>query len=152
MDWEFIRLSHKAWACMWWACMRMHENRCECMRMTHIQGGACGSFTAELHYTTCLIMNGNAWEWLRMTENHSYSWRGEGHSRLIYIIRHAWEWIGKAPDYLIMHEHVCDENACECMRMTENVWEWLMFRVGHSMLVYIIRHGWECMRMHLTIP
>ena len=54
--------------------MRMHENDGECLRMSHIQG-MCVSFTAESHYTTCMIMNGNS------------------------------------SDYLIMDEHVCDENA-----------------------------------------
>ena len=58
-------------------------------------------------------------------------------------------------DDLIMNEHVCDENAwewlrMECMRMTEDDWESLIFKEGvcHSMLTYIIRHAWYCMRMH----
>ena len=62
-------------------------------------------------------MHASAWEWLRMTENVSYPWMGVGRSMQIYILRHAWEWVVTASDYLIMNEHVCDDTAWPCMGM-----------------------------------
>ena len=54
--------------------------------MARIQGRG-GSVDAELHYTTCRMMNGNASEWLRMIENVSCTWMGMGQSMQIYIVR-----------------------------------------------------------------
>ena len=128
-------------------------------------------------------MHENDWDCLRMSHIH---WGWEGPSMLIYIIRHAWEWIGIASGCAIMDEHVCldkawewlrmsdnvsysgdvwviygwvalydmHDNEWECMRMTENDGESLIFKEGwdvHSMLIYIIRHAWDactCMRLH----
>ena len=62
-------------------------------------------------------MHASAWEWLRMTENVSYPWMGVGRSMQIYILRHAWEWVVTASDYLIMMKHVCDDTAWPYMGM-----------------------------------
>ena len=84
--------------------MIMHENEWECMRITHTQGGVWVILSwyaiHDIHENALyyLIMNEhvcdeNAWEWLRMCENHSYSGRGVGHSKLICNRRHPWECI-----------------------------------------------------------
>ena len=120
--------------------------------MTRIQGRA-GSFTAELHYTTCMIMTGNAWWWLRMSVNVSYPWRGVCHSMQIYIRRHAWEWIRTASDYPIMSEHVCDETTWACMRMydidsySRDVWVlygWVAFHDMHDECIRMTRNQGMC--------
>ena len=123
--WECIRLSHTAWACMWCECMRMTEDVWGWLIFRKVNGW----FSAELHYTTCMIMNGNAWEWLRMSEDDSYWGMG-------CVILGCYAWYD-------MHENVREcimlsrnEWACMwwvCMRMSENVWGWLMFKkVGGS--------------------
>ena len=131
--------------------MRMHENDWECLRMTQIQWGVCGSFAAELHYTTCMIMNGNAWEWLRLSENVSYAWRGERsfHADLHYTT--CMRMNGNSSDYPIIDEHVCDDTAWSCMRMYDNdsysrgvwvVYGWVAFHDMHDECIRMTRiHG-----------
>ncbi len=61
------------------------------------------SFNADIHQTTSMRMHENALyyltmhvhvcgdnaaHWLRLSENHSYSWRGVGHALLMYRRRH----------------------------------------------------------------
>ena len=160
-EWECIRLSHNAWACMWWECMRMTENVWEWLIFR--DGG--GPFNANLHKSTCMIMYENALdhpimnehvcdehacEWLRMYENDSYSGRGVGHSKLICTIRHSGGCVR-------MHYTISSWMNMYVMRMHESDWEWLRIAHiqggggGHSRLIYIIRHAWECMRKHRTI-
>ena len=182
--WECTRLSHNAWACMWGECMRMTENVWEWL----IFREGCGSLHADLHYTTCLIMNGNAWAWLRMTwesrifqggnvmlgwftlydmhdnelgthqtisswmnmyvmrmhenawtcmrlyENDSYSGEGRviqgwfalgGSPRVTHAPLTTLHSYDDTPLLLYLEERY---KHCECMRMHENDWEWLIFR------------------------
>ena len=89
---ENVWLSQHEWTCLCWECMRMaengmHENDWGWLRIAHIQGGGV-SFYVDIHCTTCMILYENAWEWLRIAHIQG---GGGGHSRLIYIIRHAWE-------------------------------------------------------------
>ena len=87
------------------------------------------SVDAELHYTTCRMMNGNASEWLRMVENDSHTkgngWGG-GHSMRICTLydMHETEW----EFFRLSH------NWWTCMwwygmTMHGNVWYWLIFKV-----------------------
>ena len=143
--WEFIILSHSAWACMWWECIRMTEDVWEWL----IFREGCGSVHAVLHYTTCMRMAVNssddprmhehacdeyAWGRLRMSEYDACWGMWAGHPRPSCIIRHARSWMG----------------------MHENDWEWLWIAHVqgwgcHSMLICMIRNAWGCMRMHYTI-
>ena len=163
------------------------------------RGGGHSRLIYIIRHAWYCMCDGNAWEWLRMYENQSYSGRGVGVILSWYAVHSIHE---NAPYYLIMNEHVCDENAwewprmCEnhsysgrcgvvqggytpddihenvwlyqhewtclcweCMRMTENGMhenDWGCVRIahiqggggGHSMMIYIIRHAWYCMRMH----
>ena len=55
-----------------------------------------------------------------------------------------------ASDDLIMHEHVCDENAWECMRTYENdaySWRGVLLIYGWVALYDMHDNEWECMRM-----
>ena len=101
-------------------CMRMHENGCEWLRMTHIHVRV-GSCHADAHYMTCMILHVNA------------------------------------SDYLIMHEHVCDENAWTCMRMSENgqysgravwvIYGWVALYDMHDGEWEYMRIAWERVRI-----
>ena len=68
---------------------------------------------------------------------------------------HALEWPGMSEkdlyvgmDGLVVYGWVAlydmHDNEWECMRVTEVVWESLIFDggEGHPMLIYIIRHAW----------
>ena len=112
----------------------MHEKDWEWLRIAHIHGWGGRSFYADLHYTACMIMYGNAWAALRMTENRSYSWRGK-------VI------LGWLTLYG-MHD-----NVWECMRWTETFWECLISMEGgrsfHADLHYTtcMRMNWDCIRL-----
>ena len=140
--WECMRMascSRDGWVVYGWVALHdMHDNVWECMRMTEVDweslifdGGR--SLDADLHYTTCMIMNWECiwlshygwtclwWECMRMTENVSYPWRGVGHSMLICSIRHAWECM-RIPQtiscWMNMSVMRMDGNDWECLRMT----------------------------------
>ena len=125
---ENVWLSQRERTCLWWECMRMtengmHENDWGWLRIAHIQGGGGGHsrLIYIIRHAWYCMCDDNAWEWMRMYENHSYSGRGVGHSKLICNTRHPWECI-----ILSHHEWTC--LRWECMGMTENVWESLLFR------------------------
>ena len=81
--------------------------------MTRIQRRG-GSVDAELHCTTCRMMNGNASEWLRMIENDSHP-KGIGGVVVIlcgYVHYTTCTRLNEnSSDYPIIDEHVCNENA-----------------------------------------
>ena len=117
--------------------MSMHEDAWECMRMPHIHGGVCGSFNAELQYTTCLIMNGNACAVCECLISMEGRMSFHAHLHYTTCMRMNWDCI-----------RLCHNGwTCmwwECMRMTENVWECLIFKgcVGRLRRTRIIRHAW----------
>ena len=137
VNWECTRLFHNGWTCMWWECMRVHENDWQWLRMSHIHGGACGSFHADLHYTTCTWMNWECvrlprkawacvwWECMRMHKN-AWEWLifmagCVGHSRLSCIIRHAGAYMNMhalGGDCISM-----DNNARACIVVHASPWE-----------------------------
>ena len=136
------------------------ENAWEWLRVSENgpnPGRGCGTFNADIHYPTCIILNGNAWEWLRVSKNGSYSRRmGVGHSILIYTIGHAWYWTtcmmlsGNASDDLIMDEHDCDKSAWEWLRMCEKdsypgKGMWVI--LGWVALYDMHENGWEFIRL-----
>ena len=123
----------------------------------------CGSFHADVHKTTCMRMaenpsddpimhehlcDENAWEWLIKY------WTGP------YTRRNVWVILGWCTLY-DMHdaEWECIRLSLngwtcmwrECMRRTENAWEWPIFKEGcggHSMRIYIIQHRLCWMGIH----
>ena len=83
------------------------------LSMTHIQRRG-GSVDAELHYTTCRMMNGNASEWLRMIENDSHPRRMGGVVVILcgYVHYTTCTRLNEnSSDYPIIDEHVCDDTA-----------------------------------------
>ena len=95
-----------------WTCMRMYEND-SCSREGWVILGWVALYDIHDNEWECTRMTENDWERLTSNEN---GWGG-GHSMQTYILRHAWEWMVTASDYLIMNEHVCDDTAWPCMGM-----------------------------------
>ena len=155
--WESIRRSHNAWSCLWWESTRMPRM----LEKDSYSGRGGGSFEADIHYTTCMIMNGNAWEWLRMHEKESYLGRSRGwfyvelhYTTCMIMNGNAWEWLRMTLNRSYSRRgggsFYADVHNTTSMIMFENAWEWLgmldndsySVRGCQSSLIYIIRHAW----------
>ena len=83
-----------------WECMRLAENGWECL----ISMEGCGSFHADLHYTTCMRTN---WECIRLSHNG-------------WACTNAWGMHQAISSWMNMYVMIMHENAWTCMRMYEN--------------------------------
>ena len=141
--WEWLRME----------CMRMTEDDWESLIFKEGVVVILGWYTLyDMHDTVCVMrMHDNEWECMGITHTLGgvlviLSWYAihDIHQNALY--------------YLTMNEHVCDENAwecmrMECMRMTEDDWESLIFKEG--VVVILCWHTlydmhdtvWEWLRM-----